>query len=194
MDLSAARLRALLGTAERQGLMPGALMSVPADLRAWAGRRTPVAPGSASSRGGAEASPGRPGSARDEEARPEGGFDEGGPAAPAPLFDRVLLDAPCSGTGVLAKRADLRWRRREADLAQLAALQVRARRGRVCACVGCGDGAARRAGRPAQLAAPHARCVMGLLGGSVVLCVCGVRGALVAYPRCVTLGRHPTLT
>ena len=38
-------------------------------------------------------------------------------------FDRVLLDAPCSGTGVLAKRADLRWNRRPADLAELATLQ-----------------------------------------------------------------------
>lgn len=40
-------------------------------------------------------------------------------------FDRVLLDAPCSGTGVLAKRADLRWRRQPADLAELEALQDR---------------------------------------------------------------------
>jgi 16S rRNA (cytosine967-C5)-methyltransferase len=40
-------------------------------------------------------------------------------------FDRVLLDAPCSGTGVLAKRADLRWRREEADLSELTALQDR---------------------------------------------------------------------
>lgn len=39
------------------------------------------------------------------------------------LFDRVLLDAPCSGTGVLAKRADLRWNRAPKDLAELAALQ-----------------------------------------------------------------------
>lgn len=38
-------------------------------------------------------------------------------------FDAVLLDAPCSGTGVLAKRADLRWRRDEAALAELTALQ-----------------------------------------------------------------------
>ena len=38
-------------------------------------------------------------------------------------FDRVLLDAPCSGTGVLAKRADLRWRRTPEDLAELTALQ-----------------------------------------------------------------------
>ena len=40
-------------------------------------------------------------------------------------FARVLLDAPCSGTGVLAKRADLRWNRAPEDLAQLAALQDR---------------------------------------------------------------------
>lgn len=37
--------------------------------------------------------------------------------------DRVLLDAPCSGTGVLAKRADLRWNRSEGDVDELAALQ-----------------------------------------------------------------------
>ena len=40
-------------------------------------------------------------------------------------FDRVLLDAPCSGTGVLAKRADLRWNRSPEDLRGLAALQDR---------------------------------------------------------------------
>jgi 16S rRNA (cytosine967-C5)-methyltransferase len=38
-------------------------------------------------------------------------------------FDRVLLDAPCSGLGVLARRADLRWNRSEDDLATLARLQ-----------------------------------------------------------------------
>ncbi|CAI5514602.1 unnamed protein product, partial [Closterium sp. Naga37s-1] len=37
--------------------------------------------------------------------------------------DRVLLDAPCSGLGVLAKRADLRWRRTVKGEAQLTALQ-----------------------------------------------------------------------
>lgn len=39
-------------------------------------------------------------------------------------FDKVLVDAPCSGTGVLAKRADLRWRRRESDLSTLLSLQA----------------------------------------------------------------------
>lgn len=38
--------------------------------------------------------------------------------------DRVLLDAPCSGLGVLDKRADLRWRRQESDMAGLISLQA----------------------------------------------------------------------
>ena len=39
-------------------------------------------------------------------------------------FDRVLVDAPCSGLGVLRRRADARWRGDEADVADLALLQV----------------------------------------------------------------------
>jgi 16S rRNA (cytosine967-C5)-methyltransferase len=35
----------------------------------------------------------------------------------------VLLDAPCSGLGVLARRPDLRWRKGAADLPRLAAMQ-----------------------------------------------------------------------
>jgi 16S rRNA (cytosine967-C5)-methyltransferase len=38
-------------------------------------------------------------------------------------FDRVLLDAPCSGLGVLRRRAEARWRVTEDDIAALAALQ-----------------------------------------------------------------------
>ena len=41
-----------------------------------------------------------------------------------PLADRVLLDAPCSGLGVLAKRADLRWQRDESDMEALTQLQA----------------------------------------------------------------------
>jgi 16S rRNA (cytosine967-C5)-methyltransferase len=38
-------------------------------------------------------------------------------------FDRILLDPPCSGLGVLAGRPDARWRRTPDDAAQLAGLQ-----------------------------------------------------------------------
>lgn len=40
-------------------------------------------------------------------------------------FDAVLLDAPCSNTGVLARRPDARWRIREADIFRAAELQRR---------------------------------------------------------------------
>ena len=38
-------------------------------------------------------------------------------------FDRILIDAPCSGLGVLRRRADARWHRREEDIPQLVELQ-----------------------------------------------------------------------
>ncbi len=38
-------------------------------------------------------------------------------------FDRVLLDAPCSGLGVLRRRPDARWRVSESSIGELAALQ-----------------------------------------------------------------------
>ncbi|MDO4280854.1 MAG: 16S rRNA (cytosine(967)-C(5))-methyltransferase RsmB [Peptococcaceae bacterium] len=39
-------------------------------------------------------------------------------------FDGILLDAPCSGLGVLNRRADLRWRVRRSNLAEIEALQA----------------------------------------------------------------------
>lgn len=39
-------------------------------------------------------------------------------------FDAVLLDAPCTGLGVVRRRPELRWRRNPADAARLAALQL----------------------------------------------------------------------
>jgi 16S rRNA (cytosine967-C5)-methyltransferase len=41
----------------------------------------------------------------------------------APVFDRVIVDAPCSGLGTLRRDPDIRWRRAEADLTALAAYQ-----------------------------------------------------------------------
>jgi 16S rRNA (cytosine967-C5)-methyltransferase len=39
-------------------------------------------------------------------------------------FDRVLVDAPCSGTGTLARNPEIKWRLREHDLADLQKRQV----------------------------------------------------------------------
>jgi 16S rRNA (cytosine967-C5)-methyltransferase len=38
-------------------------------------------------------------------------------------FGRILLDAPCSGLGVIGKRADARWRKKEESIAALSRLQ-----------------------------------------------------------------------
>lgn len=40
-----------------------------------------------------------------------------------PGFDRVLVDAPCSGLGALRRRPEARWRKEEADIAELNVLQ-----------------------------------------------------------------------
>ncbi|TNC23060.1 RsmB/NOP family class I SAM-dependent RNA methyltransferase [Amycolatopsis alkalitolerans] len=40
-----------------------------------------------------------------------------------PGFDRVLVDAPCSGLGSLRRRPESRWRRRPSDVADLTKLQ-----------------------------------------------------------------------
>ena len=47
----------------------------------------------------------------------EVGADEPG------AYDRVLVDAPCTGLGALRRRPEARWRRQPADVAELAPLQ-----------------------------------------------------------------------
>ncbi|MGL4233868.1 MAG: 16S rRNA (cytosine(967)-C(5))-methyltransferase RsmB [Casimicrobium sp.] len=39
-------------------------------------------------------------------------------------FDRILLDAPCTGSGVVRRHPDGKWLKRETDIAQLAKLQA----------------------------------------------------------------------
>ena len=39
------------------------------------------------------------------------------------MFDRILLDAPCSATGVIRRHPDIKWLRKEADITELANLQ-----------------------------------------------------------------------
>lgn len=38
-------------------------------------------------------------------------------------FDRILLDAPCSATGVIRRHPDIKWLRRDTDINELAQLQ-----------------------------------------------------------------------
>ena len=38
-------------------------------------------------------------------------------------FDAILMDAPCSASGIVRRHPDVRWLRRDSDIAQLAAIQ-----------------------------------------------------------------------
>ena len=46
------------------------------------------------------------------------------PPWPDGAFDVVLLDAPCTGLGIVRRRPDVRWRRNPDDVKRLAALQA----------------------------------------------------------------------
>ena len=45
-------------------------------------------------------------------------------AQPSIVFDRILIDAPCSNTGVMRRRVDLRWRIRPEEVGRLRATQL----------------------------------------------------------------------
>ncbi|CAB0609232.1 MFS transporter [Corynebacterium diphtheriae] len=48
---------------------------------------------------------------------------DGRSAGLAPGYDRVLVDAPCSGLGALRRRPEARWRKQETDIEELTKLQ-----------------------------------------------------------------------
>lgn len=52
----------------------------------------------------------------------------------ADTFDRVLLDAPCTGLGALRRRPEARWRRQPTDADRLAVLQRQLLSGAIDAC------------------------------------------------------------
>jgi 16S rRNA (cytosine967-C5)-methyltransferase len=47
-----------------------------------------------------------------------------GPLPFRPRFDRILVDAPCSGLGTVRRDPDIRWRRSEAEILEMATRQV----------------------------------------------------------------------
>jgi len=53
--------------------------------------------------------------------RPEDWWQQASGGEP---FDAILLDAPCTASGIVRRHPDVRWLRRESDVAQLAALQA----------------------------------------------------------------------
>lgn len=52
----------------------------------------------------------------------------------APGFNRVLVDAPCTGLGTLRRHPDLKWRVKPEDPAELAAIQLRLLRSALALC------------------------------------------------------------
>ncbi|WP_284415600.1 16S rRNA (cytosine(967)-C(5))-methyltransferase RsmB [Acidovorax sp. SUPP3334] len=54
--------------------------------------------------------------------RPQDGWLE---ASGGGLFDAILLDAPCTASGIVRRHPDVRWLRRESDIEQLARQQHR---------------------------------------------------------------------
>ncbi|MFQ6604955.1 MAG: 16S rRNA (cytosine(967)-C(5))-methyltransferase RsmB [Fidelibacterota bacterium] len=45
-------------------------------------------------------------------------------SASFPTVDKILVDAPCTGTGVIRRRPDIKWRRDEASIPEMQTLQL----------------------------------------------------------------------
>ncbi|MEP6852658.1 MAG: transcription antitermination factor NusB [bacterium] len=111
-----------------------------------------------------------------------------GNAADVPVrdcgYDRVLLDAPCTGLGALRRRPEARWRRTPEDLVALGALQARlldaairlSRSGGVIAYVTC---------------SPHAQETSAIVAGAVETGAVVPIDARPAFPGVPNLGDGP---
>lgn len=44
---------------------------------------------------------------------------------PAQSFDKILIDAPCSGFGVIRRKPDLKWVKKPKDVDQISAVQLK---------------------------------------------------------------------
>lgn len=47
------------------------------------------------------------------------------PKLKLPLFDKILIDAPCTGTGIIRRHPDIKWARKEEDLIKVPEKQLR---------------------------------------------------------------------
>ena len=95
-------------------------------------------------------------------------------------YDRVLLDAPCTGLGALRRRPEARWRRDPSDVPALAALQRELL------------AAALRLVRPGGVVA-YVTCSPHLAETSEVVAGHDLRDARAAFPRVPDLGDGPTV-
>lgn len=101
-----------------------------------------------------------------------------------PGFDRVLVDAPCTGLGALRRRPEARWRRKPSDVADLTKLQAEllaaaidlARSGGVVAYVVC---------------SPHLAETEGVVGEVARRCGAERLDARRFFPEMPELGKGP---
>jgi 16S rRNA (cytosine967-C5)-methyltransferase len=122
--LAVAQSRASILAAARVGAAPGMRVL---DLCAAPGGKTSQLAATGAQVTAVELRPGRAGALRDTLTRLGASVEvveADARTVAGGNYDAILLDAPCSGNGVLAGRPDARWRRSEADVEELAQLQT----------------------------------------------------------------------